>query len=268
MSEEIRNNLVMFLSYLTQYNNDIPVQCIRKYIETSTDQKNIIKSNNINDKIKLNILNSPYIIKAQLFTDFYQYYMLQYKFLNGENFDKLDNMFNNVQLRNIDNLYNNDLFLTLMLDSLIYVYNSDVFERILLSKNLTFVDKEYLSDKNPLFKEDNGKYDISIDLDSIGKILLNEKNRVGSVGQIKMLYNDCAKFLFDLYTINKEECRQYIISLMSQGTSIISCRNESEDTIKIDSFIFNQENLEIMLTEYYEYNFKKLSLKNGENNGL
>lgn len=268
MSDEIRSNFVLFLTYLTHYQRDIPIECIREYVETSPYQKNTIKSSDINDKVKLNILSSPYAIKAQLFTDFYQYYMLQYKFYSGKNFNKITNMFDDIQLRDAENLYNNDLFLVSMLDSLLYVYNSDVFERILLSKNLTSVDKEYLSDVNPFFKEDNSEYDIPINLDTVERILLNEREHIESVGQLKILYNDCAKFLFDLHAINKEECRQFIIDLISQGTSIICCRNENEDTIKIDRFIFNQENLEMMLTEYYEYNFKKLSYKNGENNGL
>lgn len=264
MPQGIRKNILMFLSYVSNFTQDIPVRLVRNYIEMINSQKNTIKSININKNVKFNILNSTYSTKTQLYTDFYQYYMLQFRLSNCEECNRLINLFGDKDITNIDNLYNNDLIFAYMLDSLLYLYNSNIFERVLLSKALTNDDKAYLSNINPYFKKDDEAFNIDINLNTMGNILLNERKYVETHEELKMLYDECSNFLINLYKLNKKECIDYIISLISEGTGIISCNYENEKTIKIDKFNFNQENLALMLSEYYEYNFKSLRYKNGE----
>ena len=234
-----------FWNSLDAFESDSPIKIFT--VPSTYDNKYLY---NIPETAKFLAITS----KIQMYTDFYRFnkysniiYNKELKDLNDScSYEGLNQNFNDKKLSNV------------MFFSLVRYAESSGYKKVLLNKCLNKNDVEKLSKVNPFFKEEYDKCNISLDLDFIKKHI--SKWQTSFPDDEAESYIQSADFIMKLYKINPEEARELLIDLFRQiqDLGILSYNGEDDETIKIGQVSVNNENLALMLRDFYQYEVKTL----------
>ena len=262
-ADNVRKNFIKSLTLISMFTNGIPVQSVRELLESIDDLgTDIINSYNV-DNATVYFLNSKYLLKTQMYTDYFRFLKLQDVIYGAEQLKKLPIIEDYDDI--LDYSDNNIVFIQ-MLDSMRNTHISSEYVKILLNKCLSNREVKYLSNLNPLFKLEYEMYNKDINLEFIKDKMFEHIEETPDKKQ--EVFEEASAFLFDLYNINKEEATNLFIELFNQDLGIISSTYEDENTIRLGQVVLRMDNLALMLKDYYEYEQKQYKLNRRNKDGL
>ena len=239
---------------------------------TDEEMANILfeSMNNLESNSKVHLLNGynvPGVLdfrtlrlatlftRVQMYTDYYRSVKLQDELYGTSVIDSFPKI---KSYENLKDLFNTNINKYEMLDSLKEYHESSGFDKVLFAKCLNKKDVKHLKSINPFFEYEYNKCNVDIDLDFIVKHIEKWQKRFPQ--DLNISYDQAARFVFELYTLKKEEAENLLLDLFREDLGIISSTKENEDYIQMGQITINMDNLATMFKDYYKYQ-KKLIKK-------
>lgn len=256
-SEKIRERFILTIQQTCNLVGSMSLDSIKELMEKKDDDRCDIISSYSNKNYTLNILNSTYLLKTQMFVDYFRLLKFEDTIYGAKRLEDLPII---EDYEDINYYAKNNKSLAQMLEAMMVVYEASNYEKILMAKCLDTREKRYLEKLHPYFKSEQEMYDIDVDLDYVMDQIDDEYTYLKD----DKAYDRASSFLFDLHKLDKEKAEKIFIELFDQDLGIISSTYESDDTIRMGQVVLRRDNLALMLKDYHKYQVKTLGLDDGE----
>ena len=220
----------------------------------SNSKIHLLNGYNIPAVLDFGVLKTTTILsRVQLYTDYYRSVKLQDELYGTEvlkSFPKIRSY------NDLKRFFSTNINKYEMIDSLKEYNESSGFDKVLFAKCLNEKDINHLKTINPFFEEEYEKCNIDVDLDFIVKHI--EKWQKQLPLDVDMSYYQASRFIFELYTLKKEEAQKVLLDLFREDLGIISSTAQDDEYIQMGQVKINVDNLAIMFKDYYKYQKKVL----------
>ncbi len=202
--------------------------------------------------------------RIQMYTDYYRYLKFQDVLYNSnlvKNFPEI-NSYEDLKM-----IFEDQIAACEMIKACLEFSQSSGYDKVLLTKCLTFNERSHLLKINPFFEYELKKYDLKVDLNFISRHL--KKWQTCFPNDKEKSYDETVKFIADLYKISNVEGSKLIIGLLNElGNPFISNYASDESSkAKTTNLVMDNLMLKKMIKDYDEENNHTLKYTNGDLNG-